>query len=95
VEEWKGVESNYNTPASRRAFCRIVSFTAAKTRRMLPVSVACVKLTINKCSKGRGHTADRPSYLIVASFERIGIGYISPPFQDQVRLKKVNFIQNW
>jgi len=34
----------YRTPASRRAFCRIVSFTAAKTRRMFPVSVACVKL---------------------------------------------------
>jgi len=34
----------YSTPASRRAFCRIVSFTAAKTRRILLVSVACVKL---------------------------------------------------
>ena len=34
----------YRTPASRRAFCRIVSLTAAKTRRILLVSVACVKL---------------------------------------------------
>ena len=31
-------------PESRNAFCRMVSFTAANTRRTLPVSVACVKL---------------------------------------------------
>ena len=37
----------YRTPASLRAFCRIVSFTAAKTRRILLVSVACVKLQIS------------------------------------------------
>lgn len=36
----------YSTPASLRAFCKIVSFTAAKTRRMLLVSVACVKLLL-------------------------------------------------
>jgi hypothetical protein len=34
-------------PESLRAFCRIVSFTAAKTSRMLDVSVACVKLKIS------------------------------------------------
>jgi len=38
----------YRTPASRRAFCRIVSLTAAKTRRILLVSVACVKLRSQK-----------------------------------------------
>ena len=38
----------YRTPASLRAFCRIVSFTAAKTRRILLVSVACVKLQIRR-----------------------------------------------
>ena len=37
----------YRTPASLRAFWRIVSFTAAKTRRILLVSVACVKLQIS------------------------------------------------
>lgn len=31
-------------PESARALCRIVSLTAAKTRRMLDVSVACVRL---------------------------------------------------
>jgi hypothetical protein len=39
----------YRTPASRRAFVRIVSLTAAKTRRMLLVSVACVKLHGLEC----------------------------------------------
>ena len=34
----------YRMPESRSAFCKIVSLTAAKTRRMLPVSVACVRL---------------------------------------------------
>ena len=34
----------YRIPESFRAFCSIVSFTAAKTRRMLEVSVACVRL---------------------------------------------------
>jgi hypothetical protein len=40
-------DCSYRTPASRRAFWRIVSFTAAKTRRMFPVSVACVKLVVS------------------------------------------------
>jgi len=35
---------NHNMPESFKAFCRIVSFTAAKTSRMFVVSVACVKL---------------------------------------------------
>jgi len=34
---------DYRIPESRSAFCRIVSFTAANTNRMLLVSVACVK----------------------------------------------------
>lgn len=34
----------YSIPESFNAFCSIVSFTAAKTRRILLVSVACVKL---------------------------------------------------
>jgi len=35
---------NHNMPESFKAFCKIVSFTAAKTSRMFVVSVACVKL---------------------------------------------------
>jgi hypothetical protein len=35
---------DYRIPESRSAFCNIVSLTAAKTKRMFPVSVACVKL---------------------------------------------------
>jgi len=34
----------YKMPESARALCRMVSLTAAKTRRMLDVSVACVRL---------------------------------------------------
>lgn len=34
----------HKIPESFRAFCRIVSFTAANTRRMFVVSVACVRL---------------------------------------------------
>ena len=36
--------SVYKIPESARALCKIVSLTAAKTRRILDVSVACVKL---------------------------------------------------
>lgn len=35
---------DHKMPESLRAFCRIVSFTAAKTSRMFVVSVACVRL---------------------------------------------------
>lgn len=35
---------NYRMPESFSAFCSIVSLTAANTRRMFVVSVACVKL---------------------------------------------------
>ena len=35
-------------PESLSALLRMVSFTAAKTSRMLEVSVACVKLTRRK-----------------------------------------------
>lgn len=38
------VSMRYNMPESLRAFWRIVSLTAAKTSRMLDVSVACVRL---------------------------------------------------
>lgn len=38
------VEDAHNIPESARALCRMVSFTAANTRRMLEVSVACVRL---------------------------------------------------
>lgn len=34
----------YRMPESFRAFCRIVSLTAANTSRMFVVSVACVRL---------------------------------------------------
>jgi hypothetical protein len=42
VEESKA--GHYKMPESFSAFCNIVSFTAAKTRRMFDVSVACVRL---------------------------------------------------
>lgn len=35
---------DYNIPESLSAFCKMVSFTAAKTSRMFEVSVACVRL---------------------------------------------------
>lgn len=35
---------NYRIPESFNAFCRIVSFTAANTKRMFVVSVAWVRL---------------------------------------------------
>lgn len=38
-----GVE-DHSMPESLSAFCSIVSLTAAKTSRMLEVSVACVRL---------------------------------------------------
>ena len=44
VEEVMGGRGRYNIPESLRAFCNIVSLTAAKTSRMLEVSVACVRL---------------------------------------------------
>jgi hypothetical protein len=36
-------------PESFSAFCSIVSLTAAKTSRMLDVSVACVRLARSAC----------------------------------------------
>lgn len=38
----------YRIPESFKAFCRIVSLTAAKTKRIFEVSVACVRLKGNK-----------------------------------------------
>jgi hypothetical protein len=41
----RGVRTgDYRIPESFNAFCSIVSLTAAKTRRMFEVSVACVRL---------------------------------------------------
>lgn len=42
----KLVRHHHNMPESLRAFCSIVSLTAANTSRMFDVSVACVKLNI-------------------------------------------------
>jgi len=55
VEGWRG--RRYNIPESFRAFCSIVSLTAAKTSRMLEVSVACVRLmkVSNGCMQGTRH----------------------------------------
>jgi len=43
-EKKRHLRGGHNIPESFRAFCRIVSFTAAKTSRMLVVSVAWVRL---------------------------------------------------
>jgi hypothetical protein len=53
---------DYRIPESFSAFCSIVSLTAAKTRRMFEVSVACVRLEVlvmdlGKRAKGP-HTED-------------------------------------
>ena len=80
----------YRTPASRRAFWRIVSLTAAKTRRMLLVSVACVKLLLVTLEDER--TVGRPSYLIVASFVRIGTVCTLPLFRDPYRLMSTDIL---
>jgi hypothetical protein len=42
--ETKDLNTYHSIPESFRAFCSIVSFTAAKTNLMLVVSVACVRL---------------------------------------------------
>lgn len=41
---WRDAVFIYNIPESFKAFCNIVSLMAANTRRILEVSVACVKL---------------------------------------------------
>lgn len=41
-------------PESLRAFCRIVSFTAAKTRRIFVVSVAWVRLELYQLTRRDG-----------------------------------------
>jgi hypothetical protein len=40
------VVRDYKMPESFKAFCNMVSLTAAKTSRMFDVSVACVRLAI-------------------------------------------------
>ena len=44
---------SHKMPDSIKAFCRIVSLTAAKTSLMLPVSVACVKLQYRQQVNGK------------------------------------------
>ena len=46
----EGKVSSHSMPESANALCRIVSFTAANTRRMFDVSVACVRLDISSSS---------------------------------------------
>jgi len=46
VEEEDEEGANHRMPESLRAFWRMVSLTAAKTRRMLEVSVAWVRLGV-------------------------------------------------
>lgn len=43
--------SSYRIPESFKAFCRIVSLTAAKTKRIFEVSVAWVRLKGKKISQ--------------------------------------------
>lgn len=53
----------YRMPESAKARCKMVSLTAAKTRRMLEVSVACVRLlaSVQHEDGTRGLTEDRDS----------------------------------
>lgn len=44
VKEFKNNPPAHRMPESFKAFCRMVSFTAANTNRMFVVSVACVRL---------------------------------------------------
>jgi hypothetical protein len=47
MNDWNGreaTEKDHKMPESFKAFCNIVSLTAANTRRIFVVSVACVKL---------------------------------------------------
>lgn len=44
-EEMSQTESHHRIPESFRAFCNMVSLTAANTRRIFDVSVACVRLS--------------------------------------------------
>ena len=48
----------YRIPESFKAFCKMVSFTAANTSLMFDVSVACVKLPIvsQLYDRSMGHT---------------------------------------
>lgn len=48
MEKGGGKRRNHRIPESFKAFCSIVSLTAAKTSRMFEVSVACVKLGVRK-----------------------------------------------
>ena len=45
VKEMSQTERNHRIPESFRAFCNMVSLTAANTRRIFDVSVACVRLS--------------------------------------------------
>ena len=61
---------DHNIPESLRAFCKIVSFTAAKTSRTLVVSVACVRL--------QSRLVDPSSYLLSCNRLTEGIGSTVP-----------------
>ena len=58
---------SYRIPESLSAFCRIVSLTAAKTRRILLVSVACVKLDRHVSDR------ERPIWLGIVNILRVEI----------------------
>jgi hypothetical protein len=65
----------HNMPESLRAFCKIVSFTAAKTRRIFVVSVACVKLSpTSETSRVQGSND-----LLRIKIELSAINLIEPP----------------
>lgn len=49
-ENQHALEDNHRMPESFNALFRMVSLTAANTRRMFDVSVACVKLVNVSCA---------------------------------------------
>lgn len=67
----------YNIPESFRAFCSIVSFTAAKTSRMLEVSVACVRLMRSMTAMYDGGMCD----LLGIEVEMSAVNLVKPPKQ--------------
>lgn len=69
---------SYRIPESFNAFCRIVSFTAAKTRRIFDVSVACVRLR-RISTVGRQETEDIDSLRV--KIEMRSVDLVEPPEQ--------------
>jgi hypothetical protein len=70
-----GYAFNYKIPESLRAFCRMVSLTAANTRRIFDVSVACVKL---RWLEGR-QTSKMDRDLLRIEVQMCSIDLIEPP----------------